>query len=195
MNTAFPICQVDGKPFADMAALKVLLSGQTSGRYLISKGRGWHGGIHLNNRIAFWAQHFQPVQAMIDGELVAYRMSEEYPTTQYLDTTSSYSNNFCLLRHTFQNPDKEDESYTFYSLYMHLQSQKEIQDSMAAAENASQLPYIRLKKNRNSRSKPGSADFDKKVLLPEGTILKLIDPSRATVVKGKLGSTEYDFLQ
>ncbi|MDO6583502.1 pesticin C-terminus-like muramidase [Photobacterium sp. 2_MG-2023] len=195
MKTAFPICQVDGSQFNDVSALKVLLNGQTSGRYIISKGRGWHGGIHFNNRIAFWAQHFQPVQAMADGELVAYRMAEEYPTTQYQETTSSYSNNFCLLRHTFQNPDKEDESYTFYSLYMHLQSQKEIQDSITAAESASQISYIRLKKNWNSRSEPGSADFDKKVLLPKDSILKLIDPSRATVTKDKIRNTEYDFLK
>ncbi|WP_120512814.1 M23 family metallopeptidase [Photobacterium salinisoli] len=195
MKTAFPICQVDGSQFNDVSALKVLLNGQTSGRYIISKGRGWHGGIHFNNRIAFWAQHFQPVQAMADGELVAYRMAEEYPTTQYLETTSSYSNNFCLLRHTFQNPDKEDESYTFYSLYMHLQSQKEIQDSITAAESASQITYIRLKKNWNSRGEPGSADFDKKVLLPKDSILKLIDPSRATVTKNKIRNTEYDFLK
>ncbi|MEI8593814.1 pesticin C-terminus-like muramidase [Photobacterium sp. Hal280] len=195
MKTAFPICQVDGRQFNDVSALKVLLNGQTSGRYIISKGRGWHGGIHFNNRIAFWAQHFQPVQAMADGELVAYRMAEEYPTTQYLESTSSYSNNFCLLRHTFQNPDKEDESYTFYSLYMHLQSQKEIQDSITAAESASQISYIRLKKNWNSRSEPGSADFDKKVLLPKDSILKLIDPSRATVTKDKIRNTEYDFLK
>ncbi|MEL6116376.1 hypothetical protein P0Y67_14250 [Photobacterium sp. SP02] len=195
MKTAFPICQVDGSQFNDVSALKVLLNGQTSGRYIISKGRGWHGGIHFNNRIAFWAQHFQPVQAMADGELVAYRMAEEYPTTQYLETTSSYSNNFCLLRHTFQNPDQEDESYTFYSLYMHLQSQKEIQDSITAAESASQISYIRLKKNWNSRSEPGSADFDKKVLLPKDSILKLIDPSRATVTKDKIRNTEYDFLK
>ncbi|MCM0148673.1 hypothetical protein KCN56_08890 [Photobacterium galatheae] len=195
MNTAFPICQVDGKPFEDLAALKVLLNGQTSGRYIISKGRGWHGGLHINNRIAFWAQHFQPVQAMADGELVAYRMAEEYPTTQYLDTTSSYSNNFCLLRHSFQNPDKEDEKYTFYSLYMHLQSQKEIQDSMAAAESVSEIQYIQLTQTWSVRGNPATADFEPSQLMPMGTVIQLLDPTRRATTKKKVRGTDWDFLK
>lgn len=195
MNTAFPICQVDGSQFNDVSALKVLLNGQTSGRYIISKGRGWHGGIHFNNRIAFWAQHFQPVQAMADGELVAYRMAEEYPTTQYLETTSSYSNNFCLLRHTFQNPDNEDESYTFYSLYMHLQSQKEIQDSITAAESVSEIHYIRLTQTWYVRGNVTTTDFDTKTLMPVGTVIQLTDPSRTSVTKKKAGTKFWDFLK
>lgn len=195
MKTAFPICQVDGSQFNDVSALKVLLNGQTSGRYIISKGRGWHGGIHFNNRIAFWAQHFQPVQAMADGELVAYRMAEEYPTTQYLETTSSYSNNFCLLRHTFQNPDQEDESYTFYSLYMHLQSQKEIQDSITAAESVSEIHYIRLTQTWYVRGDVTTTDFETKTLMPVGTVIQLTDPSRASVTKKKAGTNFWDFLK
>ncbi|MCG2838989.1 M23 family metallopeptidase [Photobacterium sp. WH77] len=195
MKTAFPICQVDGSQFNDVSALKVLLNGQTSGRYIISKGRGWHGGIHFNNRIAFWAQHFQPVQAMADGELVAYRMAEEYPTTQYLETTSSYSNNFCLLRHTFQNPDKEDESYTFYSLYMHLQSQKEIQDSITAAESVSEIHYIRLTQTWYVRGDVTTTDFETKTLMPVGTVIQLTDPSRTSVTKKKAGTKFWDFLK
>ncbi|WP_330960249.1 pesticin C-terminus-like muramidase [Photobacterium sp. 53610] len=195
MKTAFPICQVDGKPFEDLAALKVLLNGQTSGRYIISKGRGWHGGLHINNRIAFWAQHFQPVQAMADGELVAYRMAEEYPTTQYMDTTSSYSNNFCLLRHSFQNPDKEDEKYTFYSLYMHLQSQKEIQDSITAAESVSEIQYIQLTQTWSVRGNPATADFEPSQLMPIGTVIQLLDPTRRATTKKKVRSTDWDFLK
>ncbi|UTM59085.1 pesticin C-terminus-like muramidase [Photobacterium sp. CCB-ST2H9] len=195
MKTAFPICQVDGKPFKDLAALKVLLNGQTSGRYIISKGRGWHGGLHINSRIAFWAQHFQPVQAMADGELVAYRMAEEYPTTQYLDTTSSYSNNFCLLRHSFQNPDKEDEKYTFYSLYMHLQSQKEIQDSITMAESVSEIQYIQLTQTWSVRGNPATTDFKPPVLMPMGTVIQLLDPTRRATTKKKVRGTDWDFLK
>ena len=81
-----------------------------AGFYPVGVNRFWHGGIHLHGS--------EPVRAMWDGEVVAYRVSHELLTGTIDDKEQTFSNSFVLLRHTYETP--KGAQIKFYSLYMHL---------------------------------------------------------------------------
>jgi hypothetical protein len=89
----------------------------------------WHGGVHLYGG-------GEPVRAIADGTVVAYRFAAEAETYGSL---GRYDTSFVLLRHETQTG--ESTNVVFYSLYMHLASQADL-----AADRLSQLPrWIRPK--------------------------------------------------
>ena len=71
MKFVLPILAADGREFADARALDALLSGETSGHYLLGNHRKWHGGIHISDASAPWCRDKHPVRAMADGKVVA----------------------------------------------------------------------------------------------------------------------------
>ncbi|RQU11511.1 hypothetical protein DF153_20160 [Burkholderia cenocepacia] len=88
------------------------------GVYPVAFDRRFHGGIHL----APSEQH-EPVRAIADGDVVAYRICKNAlsdgridPTTGQLERNSNAG--FVLLRHTTDTGD--GRTITYYSLYMHL---------------------------------------------------------------------------
>jgi predicted chitinase len=81
-----------------------------AGFYPVGVNRFWHGGIHLHGS--------EPVRALWDGEVVAYRVSHEHLTGTIDDKEETFSNSFVLLRHTYETP--KGAQIKFYSLYMHL---------------------------------------------------------------------------
>ncbi|MBI5271096.1 MAG: hypothetical protein HY856_15620 [Burkholderiales bacterium] len=92
----------------------------------------WHGGVHLHGG-------GEPVRAIADGTVVAYRFAAEAETYGSL---GRYDTSFVLLRHETQTG--ENTTVAFYSLYMHLANQADL-----TADRLSQLP-------RWMRGKPGS---------------------------------------
>lgn len=89
----------------------------------------WHGGVHLYGG-------GEPVRAIADGTVVAYRFAAEAETYGSL---GRYDTSFVLLRHESQTG--ENTNVVFYSLYMHLANQADL-----AADRLSQLPrWIRTK--------------------------------------------------
>jgi hypothetical protein len=100
------------------------------GIYPIAFDRRWHGGVHLMP-----SNQKEPVRAIADGEVVAYRIAKTAHPDGQKDRSGQLALNshtgFVLLKHTTETG--EGRTLTFYSLYMHLldiQSQKNIYVSL-----------------------------------------------------------------
>ncbi|UZA71560.1 hypothetical protein [Pseudomonas viridiflava] len=130
MNFQYPFRKADGKQFTDAEEVYKALEGETSGHYLLGSNRFWHGGIHISDQSAPQCVLNEPIRCMADGEVVAYRLNEDYLESTFGDNEKKlkYSNSFCLVRHEYKsqpnpetgpNKDKQNK-LTFYSLYMHL---------------------------------------------------------------------------
>ncbi len=94
------------------------------GLYPVGANDYWHGGVHLRFETP------QPLVAVQDGELLAYRFDEEpsaFEVEQYVKdhkNESNYSRSFVLLKHKHLTP--KGKELVFYALYMHLCSAKEM---------------------------------------------------------------------
>lgn len=113
------------------------LSKAKAGFYPIGGNGLWHGGIHLDKGTSE-AFDQSRINCMTHGEVVAYRIDEEYPVSTYagrppFQIRAPFSTGFVLVRHTLQAkaPATADESkpkppaLTIYSLYMHLKCWKD----------------------------------------------------------------------
>lgn len=121
------------------------LSGAESGFYPIGLSGIWHGGVHFDRNTGAHLDQEKGVHSLTAGEVLAYRVDSKYPVTGYSTGEAEYSSGFVLVRHKLQLPpppeDKagsegtvgephsaaaddeskaDDESLTFFSLYMHL---------------------------------------------------------------------------
>ena len=130
MNFHFPIRKPDGTPFTDPNEIYQSLQTETSGHYLLGAHQFWHGGIHITDSSAPQCVADDALRCMADGEVVAYRLNDEYRESAFGDAGQKlkYSNSFCLVRHEYQSEPNPQEganhgkrnTLTFYSLYMHL---------------------------------------------------------------------------
>ncbi|OPK12040.1 hypothetical protein BZ163_00590 [Pseudomonas sp. VI4.1] len=100
-----------------------------AGYYPLGRSGLFHGGIHFDSGTA-GALDQSSVHCLADGEVVAYRIDTQAPTTAYSINKKTvekpFSRNFVLVRHYLQPPKIKGSpdtppSLTFYSLYMHLQ--------------------------------------------------------------------------
>lgn len=129
-NFQFPIRRVDGKQFTDIDEVYMALEAETSGHYLLGSNMFWHGGIHITDKSAPQCVLDEAVRCVADGEVVAYRLNDDYLESVFGDNEKKlkYSNSFCLVRHEYKSaPNTEEGSnkgkqntLNFYSLYMHL---------------------------------------------------------------------------
>jgi len=112
-------------PFAQLTHL----ANAAGGGYPLGGNGLWHGGVHFDSGTT-GALDQSSVHCIADGEVVAYRINEQSPTTAYLvhklAVNKSFSRNFVLVRHRLQPPKVDGSpdappSLVFYSLYMHLQ--------------------------------------------------------------------------
>lgn len=103
-----------------------------AGFYPVGGNGLWHGGIHFDEDTGL-VKELTEVRCIADGEVVAYRIDDVYPTSDYSDTPSAqFSTGFVLVKHTLMPPSASAPSasasssqsaapsLTFYSLYMHL---------------------------------------------------------------------------
>jgi predicted chitinase len=100
-----------------MTAVEALEPGY-HGVFPVTFDRRWHGGIHLVP-----GSPDEPVRAIADGEVVAYRVSQNPISDGHIDESTGQealntNNGFVLLRHVTDTGD--GRTITFYSLYMHL---------------------------------------------------------------------------
>ncbi len=102
MNILFPIDGYTEEQLYEMT------ENTDEGFFPIGRNHLWHGGVHLK-----FAED-KAVRAIADGEIVAYRINDEYP--QY--DNEPFSSGFVLIRHNLQTPARQ--ALVFYSLYMHL---------------------------------------------------------------------------
>jgi predicted chitinase len=91
-----------------------------SGVFPIASDRRWHCGMHLVPDCGLGQK--EPVRAIADGEVVAYRVTQNAVSDgqKKSDGTNALNSNtgFVLLKHTTDTG--EGRTITFYSLYMHL---------------------------------------------------------------------------
>ncbi|MDA8482642.1 hypothetical protein NNO07_06135 [Pseudomonas resinovorans] len=132
MNFHYPIRKPDKTPFTNANELYEALEREIGGYYLLGANGFWHGGIHISDRSAPHCILDDPLCCMADGEVVAYRLNDNYRESTFGDGASAkklkYSNSFCLIRHEYRSPPNPEEganhgkqnTLTFYSLYMHL---------------------------------------------------------------------------
>ncbi|WP_207865412.1 hypothetical protein [Pseudomonas sp. 58(2021)] len=103
------------------------------GYYPLGANGLWHGGVHFDEASGL-VKDLTEVRCIADGEVVAYRIDEKYPTSDFGSTHSVYSTGFVLVKHRLELPAPPapvagaapasspvaGPSLTFFSLYMHL---------------------------------------------------------------------------
>ena len=123
--------------------------------WLMKQAEHWHGGIHLCDGFAGNAV-FKPdshgLKCMTDGQVVAWRLNDDYQTAAYGKKTLKFSSTFVLIKSTC-TPDKEkpDNALDFYTLWMQIAPLSEygITDTPTATVTASAL------KIRKDNTSPG----------------------------------------
>ncbi|MEQ7919445.1 hypothetical protein ABQX22_09630 [Xanthomonas sp. WHRI 1810A] len=117
------------------------LAKAAAGYYPLGISGLWHGGVHFDGGTAGTVDQ-SSVHCLADGEVVAYRIDQQTPTTGFwvhtLPVNKPFSRSFVLVRHRLQPPKIEGSpdtppSLTFYSLYMHLQDWAAYQDDAKVA--------------------------------------------------------------
>lgn len=196
MKFVFPILNAEGKEFSDINDFTTFINGESSGHYLLGNYQKWHGGIHISDQIAPWCRDKYPIRAMADGKVVAFRIMDNYFTSEFQGESLRYSNSFCLLEHQYceVNPEtKAKNEFAFYTLYMHLAP-------WAQVMKCSRLVLKKRWNVRNSvphyRPDAEQQQADKqlaKALLPAGTELEPSTDSQP--VWGTVDGKDYRFIK
>jgi len=172
MDAVFPIAQREGDAYYTLSDFTKLFDQAKSGRYLIGQGYGWHSGIHLTSKMLPWGKGLRPIQAMLDGKIVAFRINPDYLTSTYQEQEFKYSNNFVLIEHEAVNPEDNEDVFKFYTLYMHLAPPSDI------GANSSITTRYRLQERRNVRtfkhSDVPTNSGEKKQSMSKGTLLEYL---------------------
>ncbi|MBM7014358.1 glycoside hydrolase family 73 protein [Enterobacter cloacae] len=113
--------------------------------WLMKKAEHWHGGIHLYDSFAANAV-FKPgshgLKCMTDGQVVAWRLNDNYQTAPFKKKILKFSTTFVLIKSTC-TPDKDrpDNSLDFYTLWMQIAPLSEygVTDTPTATVTASAL--------------------------------------------------------
>ncbi|WP_203141920.1 N-acetylmuramidase family protein [Marinobacter mangrovi] len=180
-----PIVKQDGTEFENAEELSKLIQDAGDDLYLLTT-QTWHGGIHISEDSAPWAKDTYPVRCIADGEVVAYRMMEDYLTSEFKGETLNYSNSFCLVRHHYEQEDDkgQKQGFTYYSLYMHLCPWKQWPST----------ERYRLNQRRNVRnSVPQNGQQVPAATLPVGETFEPV--AGEAIQQGQINGVAYDFMR
>lgn len=128
MNTSFPACQKNGQAYPGVEQMMDVLLREPHGSWLAGTNAMWHGGVHLSDVSAPGsvlkpeaADSAVPLRFMAGGEVVAWRLNQDYLSGDYMGNALQYSSTFVLVKSTC-TPDtgKPDNALDFYALYMGL---------------------------------------------------------------------------
>ncbi|WP_191486489.1 hypothetical protein [Pseudomonas sp. FEN] len=124
-NWSFPLKGEHQTPYDPHRDFKALAKAE-GGYYPLGRRGLWHGGIHFDDATGLISDK-REVFCLADGEVIAYRIDEHYPTSSFEQRSTVFSSGFVLVRHRLQPPPLTGISYappaptlTVYSLYMHL---------------------------------------------------------------------------
>lgn len=126
-----------GSEFGNLEDILSHLDGESTGQYAIGRSGMWHGGIHITHITTPWCalsgkapleafdfpvafKGEQAIRCMADGEIIAYRVCNDYMTLAWESGPLSFSGSFVLVKHYIQPGEKEKSGLHFYTLYMHL---------------------------------------------------------------------------
>ncbi|MFL9815076.1 hypothetical protein D7241_17675 [Stutzerimonas sp. VN223-3] len=127
INWSYPFAGNAASPLANLTSL----AKANGGHYPMGANGLWHGGVHFDKGTDTVFDQ-SSVRCIADGEVIAYRIDEQYPISEYtgdipLIKRAPFSTGFVLVRHRLALPPLGKTStsiapaLTFYSLYMHLQ--------------------------------------------------------------------------
>ena len=130
MIISYPFLPDRADDISDEAYEKSILDMEMleAGVYPASYNFQWHGGIHLRA-----PNSNEPVRAIADGTLVAYRLNNALLKERPEDAVGKLDNSFVLIRHETESDavtsagKATPTKVAFYSLYMHLMNTGDIQ--------------------------------------------------------------------
>lgn len=128
MKICFPARKANGEQYTTLDDMMQPLCQEPHGSWLAGTNNMWHGGIHITRKSApgsvltkETADTAVPLQFMAGGEVVAWRINQDYLTGKYINNPLQYSSTFVLVKSTCTpDPEKKDNSLDFYSLYIGL---------------------------------------------------------------------------
>lgn len=128
MKICFPARKANGKQYATLDEMMQPLCQEPHGSWLAGTNNMWHGGIHITSKSApgsvltnETADTAVPLQFMAGGEVVAWRVNQDYLTSTYMNKPLQYSSTFVLVKSTCTpDPEKKANSLDFYTLYIGL---------------------------------------------------------------------------
>ncbi|GAB1437435.1 hypothetical protein MASR2M36_01660 [Providencia sp.] len=126
-----------GQEFSNLDEIMAHVSGESTGNYLLGRNGMWHSGIHITNATTPWCalsgssitekasfpipyKGKQAIRCMADGEIIAYRMNQDYLPLNWKTGSLNLSGSFVLVRHYIQPGETQKSGLHFYTLYMHL---------------------------------------------------------------------------
>ncbi|WNY87218.1 hypothetical protein [Leclercia adecarboxylata] len=113
--------------------------------WLMKQAEHWHGGIHLYEGFAsnaVFKHDSHGLKSMTDGQVVAWRLNDDYQTAAFGKKTLKFSSTFVLIKSTCTpDKDKPDNALDFYTLWMQIAPLSEygITDTPTATVTASAL--------------------------------------------------------
>lgn len=114
-NWSYPFKTAGGssKEVTDPQVYFDALAKAENGFYPMGKNGLWHGGVHFDNNTAALLDQ-SSIRCIADGEVIAYRIDQIYPETQYGSAytpgagpeavTAKYSTGFVLVKHLLELP-------------------------------------------------------------------------------------------
>lgn len=128
MKICFPARKANGEQYATVDDMMQPLDQEPHGSWLAGTNNMWHGGIHITRKSApgsvltsETADTAVPLQFMAGGEVVAWRVNQDYLTSTYMNKPLQYSSSFVLVKSTCTpDPEKKANSLDFYTLYIGL---------------------------------------------------------------------------
>jgi predicted chitinase len=128
MKICFPARKANGEQYATVDDMMQPLDQEPHGSWLAGTNNMWHGGIHITRKSApgsvltsETADTAVPLQFMAGGEVVAWRVNQDYLTSTYMNKPLQYSSTFVLVKSTCTpDPEKKANSLDFYTLYIGL---------------------------------------------------------------------------
>jgi len=113
--------------------------------WLMKQAEHWHGGIHLYEGFAgnaVFKQDSHGLKCMTDGQVVAWRLNDDYQTVKFGKKVLKFSSTFILNKSTCTpDKDKPDNALDFYTLWMQIAPLSEygITDTPTGTVTASSL--------------------------------------------------------
>lgn len=125
--------------------MEALQGSEGDTHWLMKKAEHWHGGIHLYDNFAANAV-FKPgshgLKCMTDGQVVAWRLNDNYQTAPFKKKMLKFSTTFVLIKSTCTpDKDKPNNALDFYTLWIQIAPLSEygVTDTPTATVTASAL--------------------------------------------------------
>lgn len=125
--------------------MEALQGSEGDTHWLMKKAEHWHGGIHIYDSFAANAV-FKPdshgLKCMADGQVVAWRLNDDYQTAPFKKKMLKFSTTFVLIKSTCTpDKDKPNNALDFYTLWMQIAPLSEygVTDTPTATVTASAL--------------------------------------------------------